>query len=142
MHHDIPIDRAVALAPFPVWIVRRVPADWEVDITFAEGDDGAPQLFLHYRAEHGTQELSVVEGPQGARHAEELPGGELWQGERRNGRELELREPAEDWHRAQVRLALDGTDVLLHSGTLSVSALADAAAELVRAPGSEPRLGG
>ena len=49
VHHDIPIDRAVALAPFPVWIVRRVPADWEVDIAFAEGDDDAPQLFLHYR---------------------------------------------------------------------------------------------
>ena len=49
VHHDIPIDRAVALAPFPVWIVRRVPADWEVDIAFAEGDDDAPQLFLHGR---------------------------------------------------------------------------------------------
>jgi hypothetical protein len=141
LHHDIPIGRAVALAPFPVWILRRMPAGWEVHIAFAEEDDGPAQLFLHYQAEHGTQELVLAEMPAGADGTSELPGGSAWRPRRRGGRELELREPEQDWHRVQVRLALEGTSVLLHSGTLGANALMDAAAGLVRAPGTEPQLG-
>ena len=55
---------------------------------------------------------------------------------------MEIREPVESWHSAQVRLHLDGTRVLIRSSDLTAAALADVAAGLVRAPAEPPDLGG
>jgi hypothetical protein len=132
--HDVTLERAVALAPFTLWIVPRVPRDWEVDIHVAkamERPPTEPQVFVHYRAENGIQGFTISQSAVAGPFRDELPGGE-WQAVRHNGREMELREPVEDWHAAQVRLELGGTRIHLHSDSVGLGTLADAAADLVQ----------
>jgi hypothetical protein len=142
---NVPLERVVALAPFTIWIVPRVPDDWEVGISFAkamERPPTQPQVFLRYAAANGLQGFMVRQSPAevAAREEDEFPGSG-WRRDVREGRELELRPPLEDWHPAQVRLELDGTRIQLHSDSLGIDTLADAAAGLVRAPEGEPELG-
>ena len=141
------IEQAVALAPFTVWIPARVPADWEVEIGFAEASDRppiAPHVHLHYRAADGTHGVSIAESPAGhpGEHDEydhARPGP--WRAVEREQRRMQVREPAENWQPAQVRMELDGTRILMHSRDLGADALADLAAGLVPAPSVPPRLG-
>ena len=134
--HDVTLERAVALAPFGLWIAPRVPRDWEVDITFVkamERPPTEPQVVLHYSAGNGAQEYVISQTAAAGVFVDELPGG-AWEQHEIDGRAMELREQVEDWHPAQVRLELGGTRLHLHSGSLSRGVLADVAAELVPAP--------
>ncbi|MET0684954.1 MAG: hypothetical protein ABW060_06535 [Solirubrobacteraceae bacterium] len=134
--HDVTLERAVALAPFAVWIAPRVPRDWAVDITFVkamERPPTEPRVFIHYAAENGVQEYVISQTATDSVFVDELPGG-AWERHEIDGRAMELREQVEDWHPAQVRLELGGTRLHLHSGSLSRGVLADVAAELVPAP--------
>lgn len=142
---DLTIEEAVALAPFTVWIPARLPSGWETDIWYAPENHHppmAPHVHLHYRAADATHGLSIAESPAGEpRDAEaEGPGGP-WRDVERDGRRLELREPVESWHAAQVRMDLDGTRILIRSEDLPADALAELAAGLVPAPDAPPRLG-
>ncbi len=103
----------------------------------------APQVHLHYRAPDGTHGLSVAESPADhpgehgdCGHVRAHPWRTI-DGPRR----MQLREPAGSWQPAQVRLALDGTRILIHSTDLGADALADVAVGLVRAPSEPPKLG-
>ena len=145
IRRDLTIEQAVALAPFTVWIPARVPAGWEPDISVAAEQDrppAPPHIFLHYRARDATHGLSITESPaHGPRDDEaEGPGGP-WRAIERNHRPMEIREPAESWQPAQVRMELDGTRILIHSGDLGADALADLAGGLVRAPSEPPERG-
>jgi hypothetical protein len=64
-----------------------------------------------------------------------------WRTIDRDGRRLDVREPAESWRPAQVRLELDGTRILIHSTALGADALADVAGGLVPAPSEPPKPG-
>jgi hypothetical protein len=144
VRRDLTIEQAVALAPFTVWIPARLPADWESQIGFAAAQERPPvaaHVFLHYRAVDGTHGLTIAESPaDGPVDTEaEGPGGP-WREVERNQRRMEIREPVESWQPAQARLELDGTRVFIHSADLAVDALADVAADLVRAPAEPPDL--
>ena len=143
VRRDLTIEQAVARAPFAVWIAGRVPADWEIQIGFAAEQERpamAPQVHLHYRAPDGMHGFSVAESP--ADHPAEREDYEparagAWRTIDRNERRMQLREPAESWQPAQVRLELGGTRIFIHSTDVEADALADVAAGLVRAH-SEP----
>lgn len=137
VEHDVTLARAVA--PFTVWIVPRVPRDWEVTISFVEAPE--PQVFLEHSPGNGVQDFTIAQSSVAVPFRDELPGAGEWEQHRWNGRDMELREPAEDGHPAQVRLELEGTRVHLHSVSLDARLLAGAAADLVRAPEGGPRFG-
>ena len=59
----------------------------------------------------------------------------------RDGRTIEIRDPAESWQPAQLRVELDGTRILMHSNELTADSLADLATDLVPAPSEPPGLG-
>lgn len=144
VERSLTIEQAVARARFTVWILARVPAGWETEIAFAAESSRpamAPQVHLHYRAQDGTHEVNVAESPadhpgehSDYEHARPNP----WQPIDRDGRSMQIREPAEDWQPAQVLLELDGTRIHMHSGDLSADRLADLAATLVPAPSEPP----
>jgi hypothetical protein len=145
VRRDLTIEQAVALAPFTVWIPARLRADWQTQIGFAAEQDRpsmAPQVHLHYRAPDGTHGLSVAESPAGhpGEHSDyEHAQPNRWRTIDRNQRRMQVREPAESWQPAQVRLELDGTRILIHSTDLGADALADVAVGLVRAPSEPPK---
>jgi hypothetical protein len=143
MRH-LPIERVAALAPFTVWTPARVPPDWELEATFAPGSERrgmAPAVFLHYAAPDASHQLMIQQSP--AEHPGEHPEYDHadpgpWIATERDGRRLQVREPAEDWQPAQVRLELDGTRILVHSRNLDAAWLTDLAAALVPAPTAPP----
>jgi outer membrane lipoprotein-sorting protein len=147
VQRGLTIEQAVARAPFSLWIPARLPAGWETEIAFAAENDRppmAPHVHLSYRAPDGTHTVSIAESPadhpgehSDYEHARPNP----WQQTERDGRQMQIREPAETWQAAQVRLELDGTRILMHSGDLDAGWLADLACGLVRAPAEPPRLG-
>jgi hypothetical protein len=147
VERNLTIEEAVARAPFSVWIPSRLPAGWETEIAFAAENDRpsmAPQVHLHYRAVDGTHAVFIAESPadhpgehSDYEHARPNP----WQEVERDGRRMQVREPAESWQPAQVRLQLDGTRVHIHSSDMAAAALVDLAGGLVRAPSEPPLLG-
>jgi outer membrane lipoprotein-sorting protein len=142
----ITIERAVALAPFTVWIPARLPADWETKIGVGaeqERPPMPPHVYLHYRAPDGTHGVMVSQSPAGHPAAEEYEpaGASPWRDIERGGRAMQVRDPAEDWQPAQLRMELDGTRIDMHSNDVGADALADLAAGLVRAPAEPPDLG-
>lgn len=142
----ITIERAVALAPFTVWIPARLPAEWETKIGFGaeqERPPMAPHVYFHHRARDGTHGVMVSQSPAGHPAAEEYEpaGANPWRDIERGGRPMQVRDPAEDWQPAQLRMELDGTRIGMHSNDLGAGALADLAAGLVRAPAEPPDLG-
>lgn len=142
---DLPIERVAALAPFPVWTPARLPRGWELGATFAPASERlgtAPAVYLHYAAPDASHQLAIHLSP--ADHPGEHPEYDHadpgpWIDQERDGRRMQVREPAEDWQPAQARLELDGTRILIHSRDLDASWLADLAGGLVRAPTSPPR---
>lgn len=142
---DLPIERVAVLAPFPVWMPARLPRGWELGATFAPASERlgtAPAVYLHYAAPDASHQLAIHLSP--ADHPGEHPEYDHadpapWIEQERDGRRMQVREPAEDWQPAQVRLELDGTRILIHSRDLDASWLADLAGGLVRAPTSPPR---
>ena len=147
LERDLTIEQAVARASFTVWIPSRVPAGWVTAIAFAAASDRprmAPQVHLHCRAQDGTHAVNIAESPAGhpGEHSDyehARPGP--WRQIERDGRSMEIREPAESWQPAQVRLELDGTRIHIHSGDLTADWLADLAAGLVPAPPEPPAPG-
>jgi hypothetical protein len=147
IERDLTVEEAVARAPFTVWIPSRVPAEWETRIAFAAENDRppmAPHVHLHYRAPDGTHTVSIAQSPadhpgehSDYEHARPNPWLEI----ERGGRRMQIREPAESWQPAQVRLELDGTRIHIHSGDLTADWLADLAARLEAAPSEPPPLG-
>jgi hypothetical protein len=147
VERNLTIEQAVARAPFTVWIPSRLPAGWEIEIAFAAENDRpamAPQVHLHYRAADGTHAVFIAESPadhpgehSDYEHARPNP----WEAVERGGRRMQVREPAESWQPAQVRLQLDGTRVHIHSSDLAAAALVDLAGGLVSAPSEPPLLG-
>lgn len=141
------IEQAVARAPFTVWIPARVPAGWEAGIAFAAAMDRPPaaaHVFLHYRAPHAAHGYTITESPADSAPDTEAYGParpDPWQELTRGGRTMQVREPAEYWHLAQVELAIEDTRILIGSNDLTADALADVAAGLVRAPSAPPDLG-
>jgi hypothetical protein len=148
IQRDLTVEQAAARAPFTVWIPSRLPAGWETAIAFAAENDRppmAPHVHLHYRAADGTHTVVVAESPAGHagehseyEHARPAP----WREVERDGRRLQVREPAESWQPAQVLLELDGTRVHIHSSDLGADALVDFACSLVPAPSAPPSFGG
>jgi outer membrane lipoprotein-sorting protein len=144
---DLTIEQAVARAPFTVWIASQLPAGWATEITFAPARDRpamAPTLYLNYRAGDGTHAVRVVESPAdhpGEHDEYEHARPNPWQEVERNGRTMQIREPAESWQPAQLLAELDGTRILIHSDDLAATALADLAGGLVPAPAEPPDLG-
>jgi hypothetical protein len=145
VRHDLTIEQAVALAPFAVWIPARLPAGWETRIGFAAGQEDKPpmppQVFLHHRAADGTHAMTVAESPADRPGEDERPHAGPWREVERDGRRMEVREPAEPWQPAQVRLELGGTRIAIDSTDLGADALVDVAAGLVRAPSEPPAFG-
>jgi hypothetical protein len=147
VERDLTVEQVVARAPFTVWIPPRLPAGWETQIAFTAENDRppmAPQVHLHYRAPDGTHAVSVAESPadhpgehSDYEHARPNP----WHKIERDGRSMQIREPAESWQPAQVLLELDGTRIHIHSGDLTADWLADLAAGLVQATSEPPALG-
>lgn len=146
VQRGLTIEQAVARAPFSVWIPARLPAGWETEIAFAAENDRppmAPHVHLNYRAPDGTHTVSIVESPAGhpGEHSDyEHSRPNPWQETERGGRQMQIREPAESWQPAQVRLELDGTRILMHSGDLAADWLAELAGGLVPAPSEPPTL--
>jgi hypothetical protein len=147
VQRDLTIEQAVECAPFTVWIPAALPADWETEVAFAAENDRppiAPSVHLHYRTRNGTHSVHVAELPakRAAEHDEYEPAGAgPWHPVERAGRAMEIRDPAESWQPAQLRVELDGTRILMHSHDLPAGALADLAADLVPAPSEPPQLG-
>lgn len=147
IERDLSIEQAAARAPFTVWIPARVPAEWETRIALAAESDRppmAPLVHLVYRVPDGTHVVSIAESPaeHPGEHSEyEHARPNPWQDIERGGRRMQIREPAESWQPAQVRLELDGTRIHIHSGDLTADWLADLAARLVPAPAEPPVLG-
>jgi outer membrane lipoprotein-sorting protein len=147
VHRGLTIEQAVARAEFTVWIPARLPAGWETEIFFVAENDRpllAPHVHLHYRAEDGMHAVSVAESPAAhpGEHADyEHARPNAWEDVERDGRRMQIREPAESWQPAQARLELEGTRILIHSSDLAAGALADLAAGLVPAPAQPPSLG-
>jgi hypothetical protein len=147
VEHDLTIEQAVARAPFTVWIPSRVPAGWETEIAFAAETDRpptAPHVHLHYRTPDGTHTVSIAESPHDhpGEHADyEHARPNPWQESERGGRRMRIRDPAEGWQPAQVRLELDGTRIHIHSRDLTGDWLAELASVLVAAPRKPPTLG-
>jgi outer membrane lipoprotein-sorting protein len=141
------IERAVALAPFTVWIPARLPERWEVNIGFAAEQERprmAPHVYFHYRTPDGMHGVMVSQSPTAhpaAPEDYEPARAGPWQDVEREGRPMQVREPAESWQPAQVRLQLDGTRVHIHSSDMAAAALVDLAGGLVRAPSEPPLLG-
>jgi outer membrane lipoprotein-sorting protein len=147
VRHDLTIEQAVARAPFTVWIAERVPAGWAAQIGFAAEQDRpplAPEVHLHYRAPDGMRGFSIAESPAnhpGEHDEYEHAAANPWRSIDRDQRRMQVREPAESWQPAQVRLELDGTRILINSTDLDADALLDVAGGLVRAPAEPPELG-
>jgi len=109
-----------------------------------ERPPAAAHVFLHHRARDGTHGFTITESPAGRALDPEAYGParpDPWQEVVRGERMLQIREPAEHWHQAQVRLEIDGTQILIGSNDLEADSLADVAAGLVRAPSAPPDLG-
>ncbi|HEX4670738.1 MAG TPA: hypothetical protein VH279_00650 [Solirubrobacteraceae bacterium] len=146
VQHGLTIEQAVARASFTVWIPSRLPAGWETEIFFVAENDrppAAPHVHLQYRAEDGTHAISIAESPAAhpGEHADyEHARPNPWQDIEHDGRAMQIREPAENWQPATVRMQLDGTRILIHSTDLTASALADLAAGLLPAPTKPPDL--
>jgi hypothetical protein len=147
VQRDLTIEQAVERAPFTVWIPSVLPPDWEAEILFAAENDRppiAPTVHLHYRTRNGTHSVQVAElaaDRTGDYEEYEPSRAGPWQPVERNGRAMEVREPAESWQPAQLRMELDGTRILMHSHDLAAGVLADLAADLVPAPSEPPQLG-
>jgi outer membrane lipoprotein-sorting protein len=147
IQHGLTIEQAVERAPFTVWIPAVLPADWETEIMFAAENDRPPMpplIHLSYRARHGMHSINVTQLPADrvGEHDEYEPSrAGPWQPMEHNGRPMEIREPAETWQPAQLRVELGGTRILMHSNDLAAPALADLAADLVPAPAEPPDFG-
>ena len=147
IRHDLTIERAAAMASFPLWIAPRLPRDWELEISFAaeqERPPMAPHVYLHHRPRDGTHTITMAQSPadhpgQHSEYEHANPGP--WREITRGGRRMQVREPRESWQPAQVLLELEGTRIHIHSNDLDAEALVDVAASLVRAPSDPPRLG-
>ena len=63
--HHVTLERAVALAPFVLWIAPRVPSDWEVDITFVNAMERPPT----------EPRCSSTTRPRTASRSHDLPAG-------------------------------------------------------------------
>jgi hypothetical protein len=143
---QLTIEQAVKFAPFTVWIPARLPADWETVIGFAAEQERprmAPHVYFHYRTPDGMHGIIVSQSPAGhpaAPEEYEPARANPWQDIERNGRPMQLREPAESWQPAQLRMELDGTRIDMRSDDVGAGALADLAAGLVRAPSEPPDL--
>jgi outer membrane lipoprotein-sorting protein len=147
VRHDLTIEQAVERAPFTLWIPAALPADWETEIVFAAENDRPPMpplVHLFYRSRNGMHSVNVTELPadRAGEHDEYEPSrAGPWQPVEHDGRAMEIRDPAESWQPAQLRVELDGTRILMHSNDLAATALADLAAGLVPAPSEPPELG-
>jgi hypothetical protein len=147
IERDLTIEQAVARAEFTVWIPARLPADWETEIAFAGGSVRppiTPSVHLDFRARDGMHAVHVVQiaAERADEYEEYEPGGAgRWRRVERDGRTIEIRDPVESWHPAQLRLELDDTRILMHSNDVTADSLADLAGDLVRAPSEPPSLG-
>jgi len=147
IHRDLTIEQAVARAEFTVWIPARLPGNWETQIAFAAGNDRppiAPSVHIDYRARDATHSVHVVQlaADTADEYEEYEPAGAgPWLRVERDGRTIEIRDPAESWQPAQLRAELEGTRILMHSNDLAADSLADLAGDLVRAPSEPPDLG-
>ncbi len=147
IQRDLTIEQAVALAEFTVWIPSQLPPGWDTQIAFAAENDRppiAPSVHLDYRARDGMHSIHVVQlaADRAGDYDEYDPGGAgPWLQFERDGRTIEIRDPAESWQPAQLRVELDGTRILMHSNELAADSLADLASDLVPAASEPPGLG-
>jgi hypothetical protein len=123
--HDIPIHEAVERAPFGVLVPDRVPAEWELTVSFhpeTERPPSAPSVHLHYRSRNGTSGVSVSETLE---HDEQFgfdlhgddPG---WEDVERPGDvRMRLRPRSADWHQSQLALKRDGLSISMTSNDLA-----------------------
>ena len=147
IQRNLTIEQAVALAPFTVWIAAQLPGGWKSEVAFAAENERppiAPSVHLDYRGRDGLHSVHVVElaADQAGDYEEYEPGGAgPWRQVERDGRTIEIRDPAESWQPAQLRAELDGTRILMHSNDIAADSLADLASDLVPAPSEPPDLG-
>jgi outer membrane lipoprotein-sorting protein len=147
VRRDLTIEQAVALAPFTVWIPARLPGGWTSEIAFAAANDRppiAPSVHLDFRARDGMHGVHVVElaaDRAGGEDEYEPARAAPWEEIERDGRAMEIRDGAESWQPAQLRVELDGTRILMHSNDIAADSLADLACDLVPAPSEPPALG-
>jgi hypothetical protein len=147
IQRDLSIEQAVALAPFTVWIAAELPGGWKSEIAFAAENDRPPiaaSVHLDYRSRDGMHAVHVVQlaAERGGDYEEYEPGGAgPWRQFERDGRTMEIRDPAESWQPAQLRVELEGTRILMHSNEVAADSLADLASDLVPASPEPPDLG-
>lgn len=147
VRRELTIEQAVALAPFTVWIPARLPGGWTSEIAFADANDRppiAPSVHIDFRARDGMHGVHVVElGADRAGDNDEYEPARAapWEEIERDGRTMEIRDGAESWQPAQLRVELDGTRILMHSNDIAADSLADLACDLVPAPSEPPELG-
>jgi hypothetical protein len=129
---DLSLQEAVAAAPFAFWIPAE---DWEPVVAYAQVEEEphvAPQVHLQYVGQ-GVRIAQSSAGHPDAMSAFVFDGAGPWREIERGGRTMEAQDHVERRPGAQVRLELEGTLVVVHSGSLDVDALADIAAGLQRA---------
>ena len=147
VRRDLTIEQAVAAAPFTVWIPAQLPGGWTSEIAFADANDRppiAPSVHFDFRARDGMHAVHVVElaaDRAGDNDEYEPARAAPWEQIERDGRTMEIRDGAESWQPAQLRLELDGTRILMHSNDIAADSLADLACDLVPAPSEPPELG-
>ena len=147
VRRDLTIEQAVALAPFTVWIPAQLPGGWTSEIAFAAANDRppiAPSVHLDFRSRDSMHAVHVVElaaDRAGDNDEYEPARAAPWEEIERDGRAMEIRDGAETWQPAQLRVELDGTRILMHSNDIAADSLADLACDLVPAPSEPPELG-
>jgi outer membrane lipoprotein-sorting protein len=139
---NVTIEEAARRAPFPVWIPRRVPDGWHMDVHYHEASE-RPSIPATVSIHYATTEADDVEqfslNETAAPEAELAAGGD-WKRIERDGQTLFVYAPT------QARTSLpslviverEGTRVRLSSDDLDREALLELACSLERAP-TEPR---
>jgi hypothetical protein len=137
IRRGLTVAEAVTLAPFSVWLPARVadPSQLALSCAVASDDDStAARVFVHYEDTDGTHADITESGLQDPSNFERGESAGVWSETKRRGRRIEVLETVGDRPAAQVRLVLEGTTIVMRSDDRDVDALADLAAELVRAP--------
>jgi hypothetical protein len=136
--HNISIAEAIDAAPFPVYVLDRVPAEWSLMVNFQPGRERMrmkPTVTLLYRSGDAAADLAVSESAAG----DELelhhfpPPAPEWEDIERGGIAMKVLRSAPQWPHTTVALIRDGTQVTLTSHRLSTEAMLEAATRLVPA---------
>jgi hypothetical protein len=142
----LPLHEAAGEAPFGVFVVDSVPADWTMRVhLMAESDNyGWPaSVLIHYANEMSSVNVNINQhAVANEAMPAKAPDGSDWRVERLESGEVRLWEPSEP-ERGMPRIAITeiaGTRIQISTGDLALEDIAGLTARLVPAPTEPPAL--